>query len=336
MYAQKLGNDFDFTIAEPLDTWLTAGAHDYAVPEAGGSSARVFKLKSKRLMGDVHRDTAIKVMRHDKIDYAKPLFLQEINILRTLDGHPGLTPMIKTGFLNLSPGSKWPAEIAPLTKLLELKASASGLSGELVIFDLNETDQMLSEFEQRIQEEWLPFIVLERRWEDNLYLLCDAGYTRGDFLKNLSVQEVITIAIQITELLSFAHDKGVVYFDHKLLHYYWNDIRKQVFMIDWNIGRLTSDVPSIESQQFDLLQFSSRAMHHLFTGRQAPGSVAVGANKPEDIENSPRHYKASYPYDVQKRLNREEITFLERSLDGGFSSALEMHDALGKLILKRL
>jgi len=336
MYEQKLGNDFDFTIAEPLDTWLTAGAHDYAVPEAGGSSARVFKLKSKRLMGDVVRDTAIKVMRHDKVDYAKPLFLQEINILRTLDGHPGITPMIRTGYLNLFPESKWPFEIAPLTKNLELKASASGLSGEAVVYDLSETDQMLAEYDQRLHDNWLPFIILERRWEDNLYLLCDAGYTRGDFLKNLSMLEILTIAIQITELLNFAHNQGVVYFDHKLLHYYWNDIRKQVFMIDWNIGRFTPDTPSIESQQFDLLQFSSRAMHHLFTGRQAPGSVAVGANKPEDIENSPRHYKASYPYDVQKRLNQEEITFLERSLDGGFTSALEMHNSLEQLLLKRL
>lgn len=336
MYERKLGNNSDFIIAEPLDTWLTAGAHDYAVPEAGGSSARVFKHKSRSLKGHLNHDTAIKLMRHDKIDYAKPLFLQEINILSELDGHPGLTQMIKTGYLKISPESIWPAEIAPLTKNLEIKASASDLFGEAIVFDLADTGEMLTEYEQRLQEEWLPFIILERRWEDNLYLLCDAGYTRGNFLKNLSVREVLSIAIQITELLSFAHEKGVVYFDHKLLHYYWNDIRKQVFMIDWNIGRFTPGETSFESQQFDLLQFSSRALHHLFTGRQAPGSVAVGANKPEEIENSPRHYKASYPYDVQKRLNQDEISFLERSLDGGFSSALEMKDALNQLLIKRL
>ena len=83
-------------------------------------------------------------------------------------------------------------------------------------------------------------------------------------------------------------------------------------IIDWNIGRFLEDKITPELKQFDLLQFSARALHHLFTGRQAPGSVAIGPNRPEDIENSPRHFKASYPYDVQKRLNQDEMVSWKR------------------------
>jgi len=149
------------------------------------------------------------------------------------------------------------------------------------------------------------------------------------------MRQVLNAALQISESLASAHEKGVIYLDHKLLHYYWNDVRQQVMIIDWNIGRYLEDKITPELKQFDLLQFSARALHHLFTGRQAPGSVAVGPNRPEDIENSPRHFKASYTYDVQKRLNEDEMAFLEKALDGSFASADEMSEALQLLIKKR-
>ncbi len=326
-----LGIDKGAFLAEPLDTWLTAGAHDYAVPEASGSSARVFKYKDQKLDKKLGKDTAIKIMRPDKISYATPLFLEELRILRILDGKQGVTKLIKAGYLEVCPETNWPYETAPLTKQLELQAGGSRITGELFLFDIDDLEAMLTEYQQRIEEGFLPVILLERRWEDSLYLLCDAGYTRGEFLKNFSMSQILEIASQISGYLAVAHQNEIVYMDHKLLHYYWNDIRQQVLMLDWNIGRYLPGSLSEESIQFDLLQFSSRALHHLFTGRQAPGAVAVGQNRPEDIANSPKHFKASYPYDVEKRLNSAEIAFLERSLDGEFSSASEMKEAIEKL-----
>lgn len=336
MYKEILNYDKGTYLAEPLDTWLTAGAHDYAVPEASGSSARVFKYKNNALAGEFQRDTAIKVMRPDKIAYASPLFLQELRIMQVLDGRTGITPLLRSGFLQLSPTSTWPAELAPLTKSLESQGSGYQLGGEMVLFESSETGSMLEEYEQRLEDKWLPVIIFERRWEDNLYLMSDAGYTRGSFIKNLPMLDVLSIASQICDILGYAHQREIIYLDHKLLHYYWNDLRKNVFMVDWNIGRYLPGKMTPESIQFDLLQLSSRALHHLFTGRQAPGAVAVGQNRPEEIENSPRHYKASYPYDVTKRLNVDEIIFLEKALDGGFSSAFEMRDVIESLKRKRI
>ena len=89
-------------------------------------------------------------------------------------------------------------------------------------------------------------------------------------------------------------------------------------------------------QQADMIQLSSRAIHHIFTGRQAPGSVAVGANRPDEIAASPTHFKASYSYDVQNRLNEGEMQFLANALDGQFKNPSEMKAALQLLQSKRL
>ncbi len=335
MKEEKLDARSGLFLAEPLDTWLSASQQDFAVPEAGGSSARVFLLKNTSGPSPYRRDPAFKVMRHDKIAYARPLFLEEYRILAGLKGSEALTPMLQAGFLKTEDGSTWPAEVAPLSKALEQQGEAARLRGSMVLFEPDEIDDLLDQFEERLADQWLPFLILERRWEDNLYLLCDAGYTRGEFLHNLSMKQVLQIALQICDMLETAHSRGATYLDHKLLHYYWNNFRQKVVMIDWNIGHWMPDKFSAEVQQADLIQFSSRALHHLFTGRQAPGTVAVGPNRPEDIANSPTRYKASYSYDVQNRLNPEEIKFLEKAVDGGFGSAGEMKEALQMLLRKR-
>ena len=322
-------------LGEPLDTWLTAGQQDYAIPEAAGSSARVFLLKNAIGRSPYRRDPAFKVMRHDKIAYARPLFLEELNILAGLHGLDGLTPMLQAGYIKLTNGSGWPSEIAPLSKQMEEQGAASKITGRLVVFEPDEITDVLDQFEERLADGWLPFLILERRWEDNLYLVCDAGYTRGNFVRNLSMKQVLDIATQICGMLETAHSQGATYLDHKLLHYYWNDFRQKVIMIDWNIGHWLPGRFSPEVQQADLVQFSSRALHHIFTGRQAPGTVAVGPNRPEDIANAPTRYKASYSFDVQNRLNADEMRFLEKALDGGFSSAGEMKETLQSLQKKR-
>ena len=113
MHSVTLNVDKGVFFAEPLDTWLTAGSHDHAVPEASGSSARVFRFKYPKLMKTLGRDTAIKVMRHDKVSYAAPLFQEEIKILQVMAGQPGMTNLIYAGFLQASPETIWPEELAP-------------------------------------------------------------------------------------------------------------------------------------------------------------------------------------------------------------------------------
>jgi len=315
----QFGPNEKMKLTDPLDTWLSAGLRDFAVPEAAGSSARVFSLDYPPLSGDFANFPALKVMRPDKTRYALPLFENEIRILDALQDVQGITPTIGLGFLKVSDGS-WPAEIAPLTSSLRAEASASHLTGTADLYAPEDIEVFLSELQVRTAEQWLAAIILPRRWEDNLYLRCDSGYTRGEFHRSFTVTDALKAALQICDIIAAAHKKNIVYLDHKALHYYWNEPRQQVFILDWNIGRQITNHNSEEVYAFDVIQFSARALHHLLTGRQAPGSVNVGPNKPEDIQNAPDEYEPIWTYDDHKRLTDDELNVLGEAIQGHYET----------------
>jgi hypothetical protein len=334
METKKFGPDKSMTLTEPLDTWLSAGLRDFAVPEAAGSSARVFLLEYEPMAGDYAAYPAIKVMRPDKRPYALPLFRNEVQILDKMHGVPGVTPMLGLGFMQVSEGL-WPGEIAPLSTSLEAKASANQIQGSMDLYSPQETQAFLSELDDRVSAEWLAFIILPRRWEDNLYLRCDSGYTRGDFKRTYPVINALQAGMQICEIIQAAHDKGIVYLDHKVLHYFWNEPRQHVFVLDWNIGRMVSNGNAQEVLEFDVLQFSARALHHLMTGRQAPGSVNIGPNKPEEIQNAPNKYEPVWTYDDHKRLTEDEMDVLSSAIQGDYKTAQALGHELQALYEKR-
>lgn len=334
MQTLRFGMGQKMKITEPLDTWLTAGLRDFAVPEAVGSSARVFSLDYAPMAGEYKDDPAIKIMRPDKTHYALPLFRNEVRILTRMKGVPGVTPLIGLGFMKFDAGH-WPHELAPLTTTTLEKASASHLSGETQLFTMIEAETFLDELDARVEDNWLAFLILPRRWEDNLYLRCDAGYTRGEFHRSFSVNEALKAALQICEILNQAHENNVIFLDHKALHYYWNQLRQQVYVIDWNIGRIIESENVQEVYAFDVLQFSARALHHLLTGRQAPGSVTVGPNKPEDIQGAPRTYEPQWTYDDQKRLTDAELDVLGGAIQGQYKTITALAKDLQTLFDRR-
>jgi hypothetical protein len=330
----KFGPNKKMKLGQPLDTWLTAGLRDFAVPEAVGSSARVFALDYKPLNGDFNNYPAIKIMRPDKLDYALPLFRNEIQILDQMQDVEGITPLLGVGYLKVEEGV-WPKEIAPLSISLENEASAANLAGIADLYNPQDVEVFLDELDERVPNEWLAFLITPRRWEDNLYLRCDAGYTRGDFHLSFPMVNGLMAAVQMVNILQAAHDKNIVYLDHKILHYYWNEPRQQVYVLDWNIGRQVQNGDAREVYEFDILQFSARALHHLLTGRQAPGSLKVGPNKPEDIQNAPHTYEPVWTYDDQKRLTEDEMNVLGQAIQGKFKTTGDLAGALQKLYNQR-
>lgn len=307
-------------LMQPFDTWLTAGLRDFAVPEAVGSSARVFGLDYPPLTGEYADFPVIKVMRPDKTHYALPLFENEIQILHKMRDVKGITPLLGFGFLQVTDG-QWPKEIAPLSSSLEKEASAEHMQGQAELFKPDEVEAFLAALAERVSEGWLAYLILPRRWEDNLYLRCDAGYTRGEYIRGFPVKDGLQAALQICDIMQSAHEKHIIYLDHKVLHYYWNEPRQQVFVLDWNIGRQVANGNNQEVYHFDVLQFSARALHHLLTGRQAPGSVKVGPNRPEEIQNAPEKYEPVWTYDDQKRLTQDELDVLGQAIQGNYPSA---------------
>ncbi len=293
----KLGIGEELSLAEPLDTWA---------PEARGSSARVFMGEVLEGAGET-RQVAIKIMRTNLADYALPLFKEETTILGIMADVPGVVGFCEAGFIKLGKDQTLPDD--------RHHASGRSLSGEVVRFSPDQALPFLESMGERAAQGWLPYLALPLQdKKDSLMSLCDVGYTSGKFLP---VKDSLRIAIQICDILQTAHMRGIVYRDHKILHYYWRQEEQGVYIIDWNVSRYIPEGPSEAERQFDLVQFGARALHHILTGRVAPGALPLGPNRPEEIEQASRSYQAQWTYD-DRRLPRGVRAIIEQVLCGGY------------------
>ena len=140
---------------------------------------------------------------------------------------------------------------------------------------------------------------------------------RGQFLPLVTL---LQMSIQICDILEIAHQRRIVYRDHKLLHYYWQADNNGIYMIDWNVARYHPDGLTDTDLQMDLVQFGARGMHHILTGRTAPGALPLGPTRPEEIEQAAHSYKTVWTYDDQ-RLSGRLRDILEHVLAGEYASA---------------
>jgi serine/threonine protein kinase len=303
----KFGPNQSMTFGEALDTWL---------PEARGSSARVF-AGTMRKISKPAQSLAYKIMRPDQLEYALPLFIEEIKILTILCDIPGITPLVELGFLKIDDGQALPSD--------ESHASAGELSGQVIHYGLEETQNYLAGMDRQLANGWLPYLTLIRRNpESNLIRYCDSSYTHGWFL---TLRECLILALQLCDTLQFAHDRNIVYRDHKILHYYWDIDTHGVSMIDWNIAKHHPQGISEADKQFDLVQFGARALHHIFTGRPAQGSLPLGPNRAEEIDEASTHYPVTWTYD-DERLPNPLRTILEQALNQEYTQVRDIRQGL--------
>ena len=305
----KFGSNQSMVLAEPLDTWM---------PEARGSSARVF-AGNLRNQAKHPLSFAFKIMRPDQLDYALPLFTEETQILTMLRDVPGITPFVECGFIKIEDGQALPSD--------ESHASAKQLRGQVIHYGVEQIQNFLASMDRQLSIGWLPYLALVRRNpEYNLLRYCDASYTHGWFL---TLRDSLVLSLQICDILQFAHDRNIVYRDHKILHYYWDADAHGVTMIDWNIAKRQPQGLSEAEKQFDLVQFGARGLHHIFTGRPAQGSLPLGPNRPEDIEKASTHYPVNWTYD-DERLPNQLRTILEQTLNQGYTQVRDIRqDLLG-------
>ena len=306
----KLGPGNEVALGDPLDTW---------VPEARGSSARVFAGTLRDRTGK-DLPYAIKVMRPDRVEYALPLFREEAHILSLLRDVQGVSPLVECGYLRLEDDVQLPAEDRHL--------SAAHLYGQVVRFGVEQVQNYLSSMDRYISQDWVPYLALERRDQNqNLLKYCDAGITHGWFLP---LRESLLLSIQICDILQNAHDRNIVYRDHKILHYYWDPATHGVISIDWNIAKRHAEGLDEPERIFDLVQFGARALHHILTGRPAPGALPLGPNRPDEIEQASTNYAVNWTYDDERLPNRvKEI--LEQVLNQGYTQVRDLRADLAEL-----
>lgn len=309
----KVGIDQDLHLHAPLDYWI---------PEARGSSARVFSGTLRDAQGKA-TPVAIKLMRMDKVAYALPLFKEEVLVMNAMRDVPGVTPLLECGFIKFDNGHTMPVERDGIVD--------PGLTGSIVRIGPVIGQEFIGQIESRIADEWTPYLAIEQRDpKENLLAICDAGMTRGQYRP---VGELLLMSIQICEILQAAHERNIVYRDHKILHYYWVEALQGIFVIDWNVARLHPDGLSDYEKQMDLVQFGARALHHILTGRTAPGALPLGPTRPDEIEQAAKSYEAQWTYDDQ-RLPEDLREILERVLAGEYNNAIQLRDDLKQSFLK--
>ena len=300
----RLGPDQDMTLEAPLDTWA---------PEARGS---VCPRIRRALAQPGWQDVAPGDQAHAPGPGGLcPASVQRggARILSLLRDVPGITPCVEYGYLQLEDGMEIPGD--------ESQASASHLRGSLVRYGVDEVQNFLVSLERRLALGWIPYMALVKRdHKHNLLVYCDAGYTRGWFLP---LRESLLLSIQICDILQIAHDRNIAYLDHKILHYYWDPDIHGVAMIDWNIAKRQPQGLSDAERQFDLVQFGARALHHILTGRPAPGALPLGPNQPEEIAQALLSYPVSWTYD-DERLPLRVKEILEQVLAQGYSHTRDL------------
>jgi serine/threonine protein kinase len=308
----RLGKGQSLQLLEPLDTW---------VPEARGSSARVYLGKFPVQKGRPNY-AAIKLMRMDHLEYAMPLFHEEALVLTQMADVPGVTPLVECGFIKLEEGVVLPSD--------REQTSLENLTGTILRLGTDEVEAFLGLLEAKAAGGWVPYLAIEKQEQSNSLLhFCDAGTTRGRFwpLTNL-----LRMSVQICDIIGAAHDRKIVYRDHKILHYYWLENHNGVYMIDWNVARLHPDGLSDIEKQMDLTQFGARALHHILTGRTAPGALPLGPTRPEEIEAAATTYTPQWTYD-DRRLPQNLKDVIEQVLGGSYHSAAALRDDLKRCYL---
>jgi serine/threonine protein kinase len=313
LYSERVGTlglEGELELGEPQDTWA---------PEARGSSARVL---TGILRGEdrLQHPAAIKVMRPGMLDYAIPLFHAEAQILTLMGDIPGVNPPLEFGFLHLQEDAALPDDTSHQV--------ASSLSGMVRRIPTQDIRGYLSALDTLPQQGWLPYIALALQpREDNLMMLCDSGYTHGRFL---SLKEGIRFSIQILDILQIAHSRNIAYRDYKILHFYWKEAENGIVMIDWNVARHAPQGLSTSEKCADLVQFGARALHHILTGRPAPGALPVGPTRPEEIEQAAATYAPQWNFDDQ-RLPTRLREIIERVLAGSYNQAAPLRNELETL-----
>jgi serine/threonine protein kinase len=304
----RYGPDGELCFIEPMDAWM---------PEARGSSARVY-LSTYRGASGEQREAALKIMRADKAEYALPLFREEVRVLLIMQDVPGVARMLECGFLWMGGAEgKLPAD--------HNLAAIQAMRGDVLRIGPDAVERFLGLLENRVREGWIPYLLVEKRKrEDSMLLLCDAGLNRGRFL---AVPDLLFMSIQICDILHIAHQRNVVYRDHKILHYYWLPDLNGISIIDWNVARYHPEGLTPYDVHMDLVQLGARGLHHILTGRTAPGALPMGPTRPEEIERAAQSYAAQWTYDDQ-RLSVEVRVILEQLLSGGYTSAADLSEDL--------
>lgn len=204
-----------------------------------GGYARVAEVKTngQRAIPEL---CAFKLMRHEN-DYGKGMgrFEEELKLLVNMSGDAApsaITKIYDSGFV--------PVELSHAlqkrkTPNLELEIISTGTN-------IKDFSQQKSELQKKPANSWLPYLVVELAPYDDSLLRQIHNQPKEDpsGLFRLPTGEVIAMTLQLLDVMQYLHTKHRrAYMDWKPEHIYWNGLKKQVKLIDWNVTASLNEGP---------------------------------------------------------------------------------------------
>lgn len=236
-----------------------------------GHYARVLDALDRRSGQTV----AFKVLRPEHLSpdgemrWEYRAFANEADLLMKLSGSPYLVDLLDCGYLSA--------------------AGEAPSGGELVSFQLDVLGfaQSMAQYAGR---GWRPYLALQHlpRSHNLLYLMKP---NQAGSRWRLPSEEGLALALQFSEALRLAHQKQVVYMDHKLEHVYWDGV--QLRIIDLNSSRQLEGDAAANAQYFrmDIHNLCVGILYPIFTGlspqksalRPQPGTANDAESRYRDI-----------------------------------------------------
>jgi len=260
-----------------------------------------------RVMDALDRRTghmvAFKVLRPEhltadgEIRWEYKAFANEADLLMKLSGSPHVVDLLDCGYVEA------PGEVPH--------------GGEITSFHLDILGfiQSMPEFAAR---GWRPYLALHNlpRTHNLLYLMKP---NQAGARWRLPSEEGLALALQFAEVLRYAHQKHIVYMDHKLEHVYWDGA--QLRIIDLNSSRLVDGSPAAFSQFFrlDIHNLCVGILYPIFTGlspqksalRPQPGNITEAESRYRDITALDFGVEPSLSPSLKELLNRGAAVQIE-------------------------
>ena len=216
-----------------------------------GHYARVLEAEDRR----DGQPVALKVMRPEHLSadgtprWEARAFVNEADLLVRLASSPAPARLRDCGYLS-APGER-----------------PDG--GRILSFDTN-----IAAFRENLYpylaRQWRPYLALELLpRHHNLFYLMKPTSANGR--RRLPTEEGIDLAMQFGEFLRLAHERRIVYLDHKLEHVYWDGHTLRV--IDLNSSKL------LESGTHTVDQFLAQDVHNLCVGILYPVFTGLSPQK---------------------------------------------------------
>ncbi len=264
-----------------------------------GHYARVFEAYDHR----AERVVAFKVMRAEHLSpdgaprWEAEAFINEADLLLALADLPSVIDLYDCGYVQS--GAAHPQEG-------EIESCGTDLNA------------FRTSFYPRIEAGWRPYLSLERlpRAHNLLYVMKQGGARR-----RLPTEEGLSLALQFGELLYQAHERDIVFMDHKLEHAYWDGETLRV--IDWNSSKRVGGpgAPAEQQRINDLHHLCVGILYPAFTGaapqkgslRPQPGSQAEVEARYEGI--------SALDFSLEPTLSQGIIHLLESGARKGIPDA---------------